>query len=347
VTIEVLPDDIILDIFRHYLYTTAQSWPKLARVCQRWRQIVSSSPLTLNLRVHCTYQTPVLKALYFWPALPIIVQYGGLPNLDPPAPADDDNIIAALKQSGRVRSISLTITRSLLKKLSKVTEPFLELEELTLFLLSSDNTQSTLYKAFRCGPRLRTLHLTRIPFPSFVQLLSPSHDLIDLQLHEITRARYFSPEAFAKALSGMTQLRSLSLHFLSFSTNRSYLDLPPQAEERAVLSALTFLKYQGTGTYLDGLVARIDAPRLQDIDITFFRRPAMDTSQLGRFIQQIEMQRSFSLAVVQSSLQDITISLTDSNTSTPLRLRISSEISNWQLSSWFDFVTNLSSSYST
>jgi hypothetical protein len=110
----------------------------------------------------------------------------------------------------------------------------------------------------------------------------------------------------------MTQLRSLSLLSLSLSTRRNYHDSPPQAEERVVLSALTFLKYQGTGNYLDSLVARIDAPHLQDIDIIFFRQPTMDTLQLGRFIQRIEMQRSFSQAAVHSSEQDISISLMDS-----------------------------------
>jgi hypothetical protein len=188
-TIEVLPDDIILDIFRHYLYATTQSWPKLARVCQRWRRAVYSSPLTLNLRIYCTYGTPVMKTLDFWPALPIIVQYGGIPNLDPPAPWDDDNIIAALKQSSRVCSISLTVTSSLLKKLSKITEPFLELEELTL--LSSDDIQLTFPSTFRCGPRLRALHSTRISFPSLPQLLSPSHALVDLQLHKIQNLGIF------------------------------------------------------------------------------------------------------------------------------------------------------------
>jgi hypothetical protein len=345
VTIEVLPDDIILDIFRHYLYTTTQSWPKLTCVCQRWRRVVYSSPLTLNLCVYCTYGTPVLKTLDFWPALPIIVQYGGLPNLDPPALEDHDNIIAALEQSSRVRSVSLTVTSSLLKKLSKITEPLVELEELTL--LSSDNTQLSLPSTFLCGPRLRTLHSTRVYLPSFPQQLSSSLDLVDLQLHEVFGAGYFSPKQIANALSGMTQLRSLSLDLLSFHTRRNYLDdLPPQAEERVVLSALTHLKYQGTGNDLDNLVARIDAPHLQDIDITLFNHLTTDTSQLGRFIQRIESQRSFSQAVVQTSAQDISISLTDSSTSTPLRLRISCKQSDRQLSSWHDFVTNLSRSYS-
>jgi hypothetical protein len=72
-----------------------------------------TSPLGLDLRLYCTYGTPVLKTLDCWPPFPLVVNYGGSPMLDPPAPEDDGNIMAALKQSGRVSSISLTVTNSL------------------------------------------------------------------------------------------------------------------------------------------------------------------------------------------------------------------------------------------
>ena len=52
--------------------------------------------------------------------------------LDPPAPEDEENIMAALKQSDHVGSISLTIIDTLLKHLSTISEPFSTLEELAL-----------------------------------------------------------------------------------------------------------------------------------------------------------------------------------------------------------------------
>jgi hypothetical protein len=327
--IKMLSEDILLSIFRHYLDTTPQFWPTLAWVCQRWRQIVLNSPLGLDLRLHCTYGKPVLKTLEFWPRLPIIVQYGGVQNLDPPAPDDDDNIIAALKQFDRVSSIGLTLTKSLLKKLSAISEPFSELEELSL--LSLDNVQSTLPGTFRWGSLLRTLHSTKIAFPLFPQLLLPSQGLVDLQLHQIPSSGYFSPEAFANALSGMIHLRTLSLHFLSFPHRRNFLRLPPQSGERIGLPALTYLNYRGTSKYLDVFVARIDAPLLGDADITFFFQPVMDASQLGRFIERTEMRISFSQARVQTSAHAISISFTSSITSTRLRILISCEQLDWQI----------------
>ncbi|KAH9011644.1 hypothetical protein EDB84DRAFT_1007653 [Lactarius hengduanensis] len=327
----MLYDDVFLNIFRDYLDAAPRTWPTLTYVCQRWRQIVHTSPLGLNLRLYCTYGTPVLKTLDCWPTLPIIVQYGGLPDLDPPSPEDDDNIMAALKRSGRVNSISLTATSSLVGKLSAISEPFSELEELVL--LSRDNMQLSLPNTFRWGPHLRTLRSTRIAFPSLPQLLSPSHDLVDIQLHEIPSTGYFSPEAFANALSGMTHLRTLSLHFLSLPPRRNHLSLPPLLGERVVLPALVSLKYRGTSKYLDSLAARIDAPTLGYIDITLFSQPTMDASQLGRFVERTGIQTPLSRADVQISADAISIFFFNSSTPTPLRLQISCKQLDWQLSS--------------
>ena len=299
-------------------------------MCPRWQRNIFTSPLGLRLRLYFTHGTPGLTTLGRWPTLPIVVQYGGILNLDPPSSKDDDNIIDALKQSDRVSSISLTITSSLLQKLSAISDPFLELEELTL--LSQDNTKPNLPATFRWGPRLRTLHSTGVALPSFPQLISLSHDLVDLQLCEIPRAGYFSAHAFAGALSGMSQLETISLHFLSPLPSRNYRRLPPIGD-RVLLPSLTCLKYRGTSKYLDIFVSRIDVPRLGrgDIDIRFFNQPTIDASELGRFIERIEMQTSFSQAGVKTSAHAISISLSNSNTS-PLRLQISCQQLDWQLS---------------
>ena len=324
----MLSDDILLNVFR--MAATPRIWPILVWVCRRWRQIVFASPLGLKLRLYCAHRIPVLETLNIWPALPIIVEYGGVPNLDPPSPEDDDNIIAALKQSDRVSSISLTVTSSLFEKLSAISGPLSELEELVL--QSQGDVQRTLPSTFLWGPRLRTLHLSRIAFPSLPPLLLHCQDLVDLQLHEIPSSGYFSPEAFTSALSGTPQLRSLTLHLLSFPRRRSYLGLPPPQGERTVLAALTHLKYRGTSKYLDVFVARIDAPRVGEIDITLFYQPTMDALQLGQFIQRTEIHTSLSHAEIETSAIAISISFTDSDVSTSLRLQISCKQLNWQLS---------------
>jgi hypothetical protein len=214
----MLSDDVLLKIFHHYLDAYPPLWFTLAHVCRRWRQIVFISPLGLRLRLYCTYGTPILKILDCLPPFPLVMVYGGFPMFPSPALVDEDNIMAALEQADRVCSISLTFSSSLLKKLSTISEPLSGLEYLVL--RSQNKAESTLPGAFCWGHRLRTLHSTRIAFPSLPQLLLPSQDLVDICLHEIPAVGYFSPEAFANALCGMNQLQTLSLHFLS---------LPPPA----------------------------------------------------------------------------------------------------------------------
>ena len=250
--------------------------------------------------------------------------------LDPPAPEDDDNIIAALKQSDRVISVSLTLTNSLLEKLSTISGPFSQLEE--LILVSQDNLQLTLPSTFRWGSRFRTLHVTRTAILALPQRLS-SPDLVDLQLQEIPIAGYFSPQAFSNALSGASRLRSLSLHFLSLPPRRNYVGLHPPPGPRVVLPTLTYFNYRGTSKYLDSFVARIDAPRLGDIDLTFFSQPTIDASQLGQFIERIGMKTALNEADIQGSVHAISISLKSLSTSTRLRLQIPCKQLDWQLSS--------------
>ncbi|KAH9011316.1 hypothetical protein EDB84DRAFT_1648837 [Lactarius hengduanensis] len=290
VTIGMLSNDIFLNIFRCYLDAAPQAWPTLTNARSEGSRLLAST----------TYRRAI------W----------GVSRSRPPSLEDDGNIITALRQSDRVSSISLTVTHSLLESLSTISKPFLELEELVL--LSRDNVQWALPSTFRWGPHLCSLYSTRVAFPSLPQLLSPSHDLVDLLIHKIPSAGYFSPEAFLNALSGMTNLRTLSLHFLSLPPRQNYFGLPPLSGDWVALPALTFLKYRGTSKYLDSLMARIDAPGLGDIDITLFSQPTMDASELGRFIEQTEIQTSLSKAEVQTSRHAISISFTSSSSSTSL-----------------------------
>jgi hypothetical protein len=321
-TIGKLSDYTILTIFGYYLDASPRFWPRLVHVCRRWRRIVFASQRTLRLRLFCTPGTPVPDALYFWPALPIVVQYGGSLASYPPAPEDEDNIVVALKQSDRVSSISLTITNSLLEKLSAIERPFSELENLVL--LCGDDVPLTLSSAFRWGPRLRTLHLTRANILALPQLLFFSTGLVDLQLHEISDVGYISPEAFANALSGMSHLRTLSLRFLSSAPYPVCVGLPPHPSELVVLPALRSLKYRGTSKYLDSLADRIDAPRLGNIDITFFSQPPpTEPPQLGRFINRIARQKSPCRADILFSKRAISISFTQPESPACLHLQVS------------------------
>ena len=338
-TVVKLSDEVLLNIFRYYLDASPRFWAVLVHICGQWRRIVFENQRCLHLRLYCTHRTPVSKIPDCWPALPIVVEYGGSPGLEPLlepwAWEDEDNIMALLQLSDRVTFISLTVTNSLLVKLFNIKRPFSELED--LILLSRD-AFLTLPRDFIPGTRLRRLHLTRIACPVFLHLLLSSRSLVDLRLHEVPNPWPFSPEDFTNALAGMTKLRSLSLHLL-FPIN--YFTIPPPSGKRVHLPGLTSLKFRGATPYLEGLVARIDAPRLGDIEVTFFNQFIPDLSELGDFMDRIETHKSHCQTHIVSSEHTISISLTQPGAPTCL-LQLLCEPLNVQLSSMAQICTRLS-----
>jgi hypothetical protein len=348
-TIEELSNNTLLKIFSYALDSSPQHWIRLVHVCHKWRRIVFEAQQALSLRLFCTYGTPVLKTLDCWPGLPIVVRYGGSRAFGTrPTPQDEDNITAALKQSDRVSSIALTVTDSLLKKLSTIERPFSELEDLVL--IPRDTVTLTLPSTFLWGSRLRFLHLTRIASPALLPLLRSSRNLVDLQLHDVLKPSHFSSDALTNALSELTQLRSLSLHFPE-STTSKYRPPPSPSPERAVLPVLTRLNFRGITDYLEGLVAIIDAPRLEDIEITLFGDSIIDDPRLddieitlfdgsifglpklSKFIDQIEIHKSHRQAYISSSEDAIFISLIQPGVSTRLKLQLFCESLNVQICS--------------
>src|SRR6266852_504548 len=76
---DVLPDDVLLDIFDFYMKDTSyyepveKRWHPLVHVCRRWRSLVFGSPRRLDLKLYCTLKTPTRDSLDIWPALPLVV----------------------------------------------------------------------------------------------------------------------------------------------------------------------------------------------------------------------------------------------------------------------------------
>ena len=302
-------------------------------LCRKWRHLVFTSHRALHLRLLCTHGTPVLKALDLWPALPIALDYGGSPALNPPAPEDGDNIMAALEHCGRVRSISLTVTKSLLERFSKVKGHSDELGNLVL--LSQD--QLTLPSTFRCGSRLRSLHLTGIAPFGLPELLSSSKCIVDIQLHEIPGIGFCTPQPLLKALSRMTQLQSLSLRLLP---DTALIAGPHPPRHYAVLPTLTYLKYQGTGEYLNELLVLIRAPRLAGLEITSFDEPIISPSCLLE--SQMEMQMSYLRSDIIFSEHSFSVSSTRPASTECFRYQVFCKPFSRQLSSLADFFTRFS-----
>jgi hypothetical protein len=91
-----------------------------------------------------------------------------------------------------------------------------------------------------------------------------------------------SPDEMVASLSMMTGLISLRLKFKSFWPDRTIR--PPPT--RTVFPALTYFWFEGASKYLENLVARIDAPQLKKLSITFFSQITSDTPQFIQFVSR-------------------------------------------------------------
>jgi hypothetical protein len=220
------------------------------------------------------------------------------------------NIIAALEHSDRIRDVYLWSIRSPLDRLvTMMQKPFPELE--SLYLGTEDETVPAFPDTFLGGsaPRLHSLYLDRIPFPTLPRLLLSCNDLISLSLLRIPHSGYISPEAMVTSISTLTRLSFLSITFDSPASlpdrriQRQHL--PPLT--RAVLPALALFWFSGVSEYLEDLVARINAPILKTFDITLFNQLAFHTQQLGQFISHAPMFMSYIKAKMAVTSTDISI----------------------------------------
>jgi hypothetical protein len=332
ISIDMLPDDVVLAIFdfvvaRKLMKKEIEPWQTLVHVCQRWRSVVFGSPRRLNLRLVCTAKTPAGDTLDVWPTLPLIIQ-----NRDG-LTVGVNNIIAALERRDPVVKIELTHVNSssLEKVLAAMHVPFPELTDLRLW--SDDETVPALPDSFlgRSAPRLEYLLLYGIPFPGLPKLLLSATNLVKLILN-IPHSGYISPEVVVTALSTLPSLKSLRLQFQS---PLSYPDLAsrrPPPKTRTVLPILSHFSFKGVYEYLDDLVARIDAPRLDELSITFFHDTVFDTPQFIQFIGRTPMLKALETAIITFE-DNAAVIYFQTSAYKSLEVKISCRKLDWQVSS--------------
>ena len=288
-TIDILPDDVLLEMFDYYQHEALElddieGWQTLVHVSRKWRWVVFDSPRRLNLQLLCSERTHTRETLIIWPPLPIVIMVSGY-NL---SGCNEDDIIAAFEHHDRVREIDLSgVPSSLLEKLLAATqEPFPALT--TLEISAEDDKAATIPDSFLGGfaPNLKTLRLNRIPFPfpALRKLFSSTTDLVTLNLFEIPHSGYFSPEAMVTCLPALTSLETLRLGFQSPRSRPYHENRRPHPSTRTLLPALRWLTFTGVSEYLEDLVARIDVPLLDSLDMTFFHQLIFDTPQLTELI---------------------------------------------------------------
>ena len=219
-----------------------------------------------------------------WPQLPLLIE----------GETDErgvDNVIAELKHSDRIRLIHLDCycEPSELEILwTAMQVPFPELATLYLSRGWEEPDVPGLPDSFLGGsaPRLRYFILHGIALSGFPKVLLFATHLVTLGLMNIPHPGYISPETMAACLSVLTSLENLYFEFESpesFPDRESQHSFPPA---RSVLPALTTFRFRGTNKYLEDFVARIDTPRLCQLDVKLINDIDFDSPELIRFVSR-------------------------------------------------------------
>jgi len=338
ITIKRLPDDVLLEIFDFLLHEEqgTQEWITLAHVCQRWRSVVFQSPLRLNLQLVCTSYIRVRDTLDIWPPLPLIIQDIRVFGINS---TGVDNIIAALEHNDRVCQIDLNCwfspERESVMYSAAMQKPFPELTDLRVSMYKGES-RPILPDSFLGGtaPRLRSLHLVRIPFPGVPKLLLSATHLVKLHLSVIPRSGYILPEAMATGLSALTSLETLHLSFRDPRPRPALGSRRPPPPTRFILPRLTRIQFKGASEYLEEILARIDAPRLDGLHITFFNQLIFDTPHLFQFISRTPTLRAVKNGHIAFYSTGIVVIFSSQTSDYEiLSVRIPCTASEWQLSS--------------
>jgi hypothetical protein len=331
VTIDMLPDVALLEIFDVYIHEKAkdliEAWQKLVHVCRKWRNVVFGSPRRLNLRLYCRAGTPVRETLDIWPPFPIIIKVYSIDKWD------NGNIFAALEHNDRISELVIFDIPS-----SKTEKALAALQQLypalTYLQIGFINKTGPVFPASFLGGSasgLKTLILDSIPFPGLPKLLLTATHLVHLQLHNIPHSGYFSPEAMVTALAVLARLIHLRI---GFESPRSRPDRrsrrPPPT--RTLLPVLALLWFKGASEYLEDLVARINVPQLDNLTITFFHQLIFDCPQLTQFISRAPKFKAHSEAHVVFSKYEVIVTLPQTFGGL-LEFETSCKQSDWQLSS--------------
>ena len=340
IRIDVLPDDVLLDIFDYYMAmdpsirnkVRIEEWQLLIHVCRRWRSLVFGSPSRLNLRLYCTPETPAKYTLDAWPALPLII--AGSLALTPVM----DNIIPALGQSNRVREVLFSglLDWTFENVLAAMQVPFPELTDLVLYSIGINPPPITDSFLGGSAPRLRIIDLSGIPCPGLPKLLLSATHLVHLNLSNVPHSGYISPEVMVTCLSVLSRLESLILEFKSPESrpDREGRSLP--LSKRFILPALDNLHFKGVTEYLEEFVTRIDTPKLNQMRITFFDQINFDIPRLAQFINCTQTLRALDEAHIRLNPWTASIRFRYRKSKTSfgyLRIDIPCEEPDWQISS--------------
>ena len=301
-SIHTLDDDSLLHVFylsRPFLledgYTVAEWrysgywWYTPAHICQRWRNIILGSASYLGLSLVCTYGTPVADMLAHSPPLPLVLGY--FTDRGKLTTEDEEGIILALKERNRVRRVRFS--NAVQKLFVAMDEEYPILEYLYITRPKEDNSTILQFPETLQAPHLRFLSLTGFALPIGSRLLTTAVGLVTLHLVMVHPSTYFHPNTLIQWISLMPHLESLKIYFKSSIPNRDVARQLTHAPNIApiTLPNLHYINFRGVSSYLEELVHRITAPRLEKLITHFYNQLSFSVPRLLQFIDAAENLR--------------------------------------------------------
>ena len=204
--------------------------------------------------------------------------------------AEEEGIILALEQPVRIRRVRLDIPAPNLQKLiMTIGEEYPELEYLIMAVdRTHRGTALTLPEALQ-APHLRHLALTGFALPVRPRLLTTAVSLVTLALTVDHPSAYFQPNILLQWLSFMPQLETLVISFSFPVPNR---DVQRQVMRAPiVLPKLRSFELRGVSAYVEAVVRRITAPRLEKLGFQFFKQLTFSVPSLLQFMGTTENLR--------------------------------------------------------
>lgn len=178
------------------------------------------------------------------------------------------------------------------------------------------------------APLLQSLSLWGIAYRGILNLMLSTNHLVELHLFDTPHSGYVSPNAMVTCLSGMPNLKTLSIGFRSPQSrpDPSSQRFPPPT--RVALPAPTNFWFNGVSEYIEDFVSLINVPQLDNLDISFFNQLIFDIPRLHDFLARTETFNSHNRAAVRFHGHAVYFNL-----ESRLSLGISCTKSDWQISS--------------
>ena len=233
--------------------------------------------------------SPSIDTLSHLPPLPLVIDYSDITRTITVGRKDVENMRFGLQEHGHVRQVSLRAPSSRLHMwLEPMDKLFPRLEDLSLLSTTTEEMMLILPDTFQ-APNLRHLALHGISLSKELPLLSSAIALSTLSLTHVGASFYFPPGHLISHLQSLPYLEELSIGFaIPKPLPSSERELLPPPILPVTLPTLRQLTFRGVDVYLDNLVAQINTPLLERLNLTLFFDLAFTLVNLTEFIHRTE-----------------------------------------------------------